>query len=124
MNEALHQYFHPSGAVGAGNFGNEQGRGVLPPPRLSLTMLTPAPPGVKFTSPGPSTTFANSAETACWLKFSITTLSSVIGQLPGVPEGRGVAVALEGEVVPRAAWQRTILEEGSRIEIVVAVQGG
>jgi sulfur carrier protein len=37
---------------------------------------------------------------------------------------RGVAVALDGEVVPRTAWSATALREGARIEVVVAIQGG
>jgi len=41
----------------------------------------------------------------------------------GVPE-RGVAVALSGEVVPRAAWASTRLREGSVLEVLTAVQGG
>ena len=39
-------------------------------------------------------------------------------------EGRGVAVAVDGEVVPRGAWARTELREGQEVEIVRAVQGG
>jgi sulfur carrier protein len=39
-------------------------------------------------------------------------------------EGRGVAVAVEGEVVPRGAWARTSLAEGAHVEVVAAVQGG
>ena len=43
----------------------------------------------------------------------------------GAPrEGRGVAVALDGEVVPRRQWDETQLSEGQRIEVVQAVQGG
>jgi sulfur carrier protein len=43
----------------------------------------------------------------------------------GAPsEGRGVAVALDGEVVPRRLWDETSLIEGQRIEVVRAVQGG
>ena len=52
------------------------------------------------------------------------TVASVIESLPGAPEGRGVAVAVEGEVVPRAQWPSTELHEGARVEVVVAVQGG
>ena len=52
------------------------------------------------------------------------TVASVIGELPGAPEGRGIAVALAGEVVPRARWSSTTLPEGAKIEVVVAVQGG
>jgi sulfur carrier protein len=37
---------------------------------------------------------------------------------------RGVAVALDGEVVPRGAWERTAIGDGTRIEVVMAVQGG
>ncbi len=43
----------------------------------------------------------------------------------GAPaDGRGVAVALEGEVVPRAGWASTALAEGARVEVLLAVQGG
>lgn len=37
---------------------------------------------------------------------------------------RGVAVAVDGEVVPRSAWERTPLADGQKVEIVAAVQGG
>jgi sulfur carrier protein len=39
-------------------------------------------------------------------------------------EGRGVAVALDGEVVPRGRWDEQALAEGARVEVVQAVQGG
>ena len=52
------------------------------------------------------------------------TVASVVSSLPNAPEGRGVAVAVEGEVVPRARWANTQLREGARVEVVVAVQGG
>ena len=43
----------------------------------------------------------------------------------GAPsEGRGVAVALDGEVVPRRLWDEVALREGQRVEVVRAVQGG
>jgi sulfur carrier protein len=43
----------------------------------------------------------------------------------GVPdEGRGVAVAVDGEVVPRGEWAGTALREGQEIEVLHAVQGG
>ena len=43
----------------------------------------------------------------------------------GAPsEGRGVAVALDGEVVPRRLWDEISLKEGQRVEVVQAVQGG
>ena len=37
---------------------------------------------------------------------------------------RGVAVAVDGEVVPRAGWAATELADGARIEVLTAVQGG
>ena len=52
------------------------------------------------------------------------TVASVVASLPNAPQGRGVAVAVEGEVVPRARWQGTELREGANVEVVVAVQGG
>ena len=42
----------------------------------------------------------------------------------GAAEGRGVAVALDGEVVPRGRWDEVTLGEGQRVEVVRAVQGG
>ena len=43
----------------------------------------------------------------------------------GGPEtGRGVAVAVDGEVVPRGEWRRTRLREGQQVEVLRAVQGG
>lgn len=35
----------------------------------------------------------------------------------------GVAVAVNGEVVPASAWQRPIVED-DRVDILTAVQGG
>jgi sulfur carrier protein len=52
------------------------------------------------------------------------TVAAVVTLLGGSAQGRGVAVAVDGEVVPRGAWDETELREGSRVEIVVAVQGG
>lgn len=40
------------------------------------------------------------------------------------PERRGVAVALNGAVVPRAAWDATRPQPGDRVEIVHALAGG
>jgi sulfur carrier protein len=37
---------------------------------------------------------------------------------------RGVAVALEGEVVPRSEWASCTVEAGNRVEIVAAAAGG
>ena len=37
---------------------------------------------------------------------------------------RGVAVAVQGEVVPRSEWSHRTLSVGDRVEVVRAVQGG
>ena len=40
------------------------------------------------------------------------------------PDARGVAVAVDGEVVPRAQWPTFPLPEGARVEVLTAMQGG
>ena len=39
-------------------------------------------------------------------------------------EARGVAVAVDGEVLPRAQWPITPLGDGCHVEVLHAVQGG
>lgn len=52
------------------------------------------------------------------------TVASVIDLLEVAPGARGVAVALDGEVVTRSQWSETPLREGSLVEVVAAIQGG
>ena len=52
------------------------------------------------------------------------TVRAVIDSLQLPAEGRGVAVAVDAEVVPRGQWESTMLKEGARVEIVRAIQGG
>jgi sulfur carrier protein len=42
--------------------------------------------------------------------------------LPGA--GRGVAVAVDAEVVPRGQWPDHELHDGARVEVLRAIQGG
>jgi len=42
----------------------------------------------------------------------------------GVEARRGVAVALDGEVTPRGEWEQTPVAEGSKVEVLAAIQGG
>ncbi|MGW9113114.1 sulfur carrier protein ThiS [Microbacterium sp. NPDC055683] len=42
--------------------------------------------------------------------------------LDGAP--LGVAVAVDGGVVPRAAWSSRLLVAGARVEVLTAAQGG
>lgn len=41
----------------------------------------------------------------------------------GLPE-RGIAVAVDGEVVPRRSWGEHRIADGARVEVLTAVQGG
>jgi sulfur carrier protein len=52
------------------------------------------------------------------------TVASVIEMLDVAPGARGVAVALDGEVVARSSWSQTQLRDGSLVEVVSAIQGG
>ena len=53
------------------------------------------------------------------------TVADVVELLPGVDRGRrGVAVALNGEVVSRSQWDDVRLNEGDRVEVLRAVGGG
>ena len=46
------------------------------------------------------------------------------GGRPRETATRGVAVAVEGEVVPRDHWSSTGLGDGARVEVLAAIQGG
>jgi sulfur carrier protein len=50
-----------------------------------------------------------------------TTVAGLVQSL-GYPD-KGIAVAVDWTVIPRSGWD-TKLSDGSRIEIVTAVQGG
>jgi len=52
------------------------------------------------------------------------TVASVVELLDVAPDARGVAVALDGEVVARSRWAQAELREGALIEVVAAIQGG
>ena len=48
----------------------------------------------------------------------------MLALLDVAPRARGVAVALDGEVVSRSAWAQTPVRDGALIEVVSAIQGG
>jgi sulfur carrier protein len=52
------------------------------------------------------------------------TLAALLEGLGVSPERRGVAVAVDGEVVPRAQWASFKLPEHARVEVLSAMQGG
>ena len=54
----------------------------------------------------------------------VPTLAALLAEKTVDTAQRGIAVALNGSVVPRAAWGETKLAPGDSIEIVRARQGG
>ncbi|AMB43664.1 MULTISPECIES: sulfur carrier protein ThiS [Methylobacteriaceae] len=42
----------------------------------------------------------------------------------GIESSQGIAIAVNGRVVRKSVWAETSLNEGDRIEIVRAMQGG
>jgi thiazole synthase len=52
------------------------------------------------------------------------TLDAVVRESGVDGETRGVAVALDGEVVPRGEWEATPLRQGQSVEVLAAIQGG
>ncbi|MQA07373.1 MAG: sulfur carrier protein ThiS [Pseudonocardiaceae bacterium] len=51
--------------------------------------------------------------------------STVADVLRGIGKARkGVAVAMNGQLVRRSDWEETVVPEGARIEVLTAVQGG
>jgi sulfur carrier protein len=51
-----------------------------------------------------------------------TTVADLVGA--HLESAKGVAVAVNAEVVPRSTWDRTELREGDRVELLSAAQGG
>jgi sulfur carrier protein len=49
---------------------------------------------------------------------------AVLARLGLDADASGVAVAVDGEVVPRAAWESFALPADARIEVLTAMQGG
>ena len=57
-----------------------------------------------------------------WHQDPGMTVADVVSRLTREPQG--IAVALDGVVVPRAKWGATVVADGARIEVLTAVQGG
>jgi sulfur carrier protein len=51
-------------------------------------------------------------------------VAGVLTRLGLDAQARGVAVAVDGEVVPRAAWDSFTLRDEARVEVLTAMQGG
>jgi sulfur carrier protein len=54
--------------------------------------------------------------------FVTESVEELLGRLSVEP--RGVAVAIDGEIVRRSEWSDTFIADGSAIEIVTAAAGG
>ena len=52
------------------------------------------------------------------------TVAAALERLQLSLDTRGVAVAVDGEVVPRAQWRSYALGEHARVEVLTAMQGG
>jgi sulfur carrier protein len=52
------------------------------------------------------------------------TIVELLADLGVEERARGVAVAVNGEIVPRAQWQRHQVGAGDRVEALTAMQGG
>jgi thiazole synthase len=52
------------------------------------------------------------------------TLADAVLESGANRDARGVAVALDGHVVPRGDWDSTRLRDGDRVEVLAAIQGG
>jgi sulfur carrier protein len=56
--------------------------------------------------------------------LSAPTVGALLAGRDIAPDGRGVAVSVNGAVVRRADWATTTLAAGDVVEIVRAMQGG
>ena len=52
------------------------------------------------------------------------TVASALVRLDLARDAPGVAVAVDGDVVPRSTWESFALPDGARVEILTAMQGG
>jgi sulfur carrier protein len=52
------------------------------------------------------------------------TVAAVLARLGLETDARGVAVAVDGEVIPRVRWDSFALPEHARVEVLTAMQGG
>jgi sulfur carrier protein len=66
-----------------------------------------------------STTLVNGSP---WEGPAGTTVAELVAQW--CPSPRGIAVARNGDVVPKSRWEATRIVAGDQIEIVTAAAGG
>jgi len=60
--------------------------------------------------------------------IAAATVGALVAELAGAGRldrnGRGIAVARNGAVVPRSRWAATRPSDGDQVEVLTAVQGG
>lgn len=76
----------------------------------------PSPPGNDL---GTVTVQVNGETQQLPAGTTVTTMLERLGHDP-----RGLAVAVDADVVPRSAWAATALIDGASVEILAAAQGG
>lgn len=59
-----------------------------------------------------------------WTESSAGTVVELLASLGIDPNRRGIAVAVNENVVLRSQWAATVLHDGDRVEILRATQGG
>jgi sulfur carrier protein len=52
------------------------------------------------------------------------TVAAALERLGLAADAKGVAVAVDGEVLPRACWETFALPSDARVEVLTAMQGG
>jgi sulfur carrier protein len=52
------------------------------------------------------------------------TVAAVLRRIGLDADARGVAVAIDGEVLPRTCWEEYALAQDARVEVLTAMQGG
>jgi sulfur carrier protein len=52
------------------------------------------------------------------------TVRQLLDELDVAGGARGVAVAVDAAVVPRGEWETTTIDDGARVEVLRAIQGG
>ena len=53
-----------------------------------------------------------------------STIAQLLESLNIPAERKGTAVAVNDDVVPRSRWNETALNDGDRVEVIRAAQGG
>ena len=87
------------------------------PPKSSAA----APPHVKTMNEQPPTLSINGTPYQGPPGLSLAEVLRHVGIDPAQP---GIAVAVDGRVVPRARWTETRMEAPAEIEVLTAAQGG